>query len=363
MRSVIVSTDHSYSFKKNKEFYFDKLDLNIYSDILKLSPLTWLVDRTESCNLPFKTQFLQQYRLPEIPKNFFENLDDICQSTIEQYKKIDKQIYILWSGGIDSTLLVVSFLKSSVPKDKVVVACNFDSIKENYIFYKKHILPNFEVISSDFLIQSGNVSKINGLVLNGDPADVLYGYDLTISISKILDFDYLQLPCDRNNVTNYFCLKGFSDQSANFWYDYFTNSMTKSPRPIKTMQDFSWWEGFNYRWQPANEKFQVRISSLNSNCYDRFFGNEKFQLWSIFKDPILIKTPKDIKVESKKIISEYTKDESYFYNKIKLNSNSHVFGSHSYSAILDNGQRLTSSQFNVFDFYDTNNFINDWLSI
>ena len=363
MNSIIVSTDHSHSFNKNIQFSVDRPDLNLYSNILKLAPFTWLVDRTKSCNLPFKTHFIEDYQLPEIIKHSCDSLNNICQNTAEQYKNIDKQIYILWSGGIDSTLLVVSFLKSTVPYSKITIACNFDSIKENYDFYKKHILPNFKIISSDFLMQSVNTSTTDGIILNGDPADVLYGYDLTTSISKTLGFDYLQLPCNRDNVTNYFKIKGFSEQSANFWYDYFTHSIDKSPKPIKTMQDFSWWEGFNYRWQAANEKFYIRLSLNNTNCYERFFNHHEFQLWAIFKEPIIIKKFNDIKLESKKIILDYTKDEFYFYNKIKLNSNSHVFGLNSYSAVLNNGQRLTADEFNVFDFYDENNFINDWLSV
>lgn len=363
VRSVIVSTDHSYSFKRSFNFFKEKPDLKLYSDILKLSPFTWLVDRTQLCKLPFDTHFKSEYELPTTEEMFCDSLENICQNEAEKYKNTDEKIYILWSGGIDSTLLIVSFLKSSVPRDRIVIACNFDSIKENYNFYIKHILPNFEIISADLLIQMCNISKVNGTILNGDPADVLYGYDLTISISKILGFDYLQLPYNRDNVTNYFTKKGFSNQSANLWYDYFNYSMIKSPKPIKTMQDFSWWEGFNYRWQAANEKFQVRISLENSCNYKQFFKEKQFQFWSIFRQVNPIRRFNDIKIESKKIIFEYTKDQQYFEKKIKLNSNSHVFGSNTHSAILNDGCRLTSKEFDIFEFYNENNFIKDWLSI
>ena len=65
----------------------------------------------------------------------------------------------------------------------------------------------------------------------------------------------------------------------------------------------------------------------------------------------------------KKIIYEYTGDRDYFDNKIKLHSNSHAFGLNSYSAILDSNQKLLSSEFNIYNFYDKNNFMSDWLSI
>jgi len=362
MKSIVVSTDHLYSFKNFNTQLKENSDLKIYSEIFKLVPFTWLVDRTESCSLPFATHFKEEYRIPLV-QQFNDSLEEICQSTVEKYKNINKQIYILWSGGIDSTLLVISFLKSSIDKENIIVACNIDSVRENYNFYKKYILPNFKVISSDIMMQNGNLSVFDGLILNGDPADVLYGYDLASDILKILGPNYLQLPCDRENVINYFNLKGLSNNSANFWYDYFKSTTNKSYKPIITMQDFSWWEGFNYRWQAANEKLKIRLSSESSKNYKQFFNTTEFQLWSIHRQFSPIKQFSDFKKESKRIIFDYTKDEFYYRHKIKLNSNTHIFGLNSYSALLNGDQRLTSKEFNIFDFYNQNNFINDWLSI
>jgi hypothetical protein len=75
-----------------------------------------------------------------------------------------------------------------------------------------------------------------------------------------------------------------------------------------------------------------------------------------------LKSFNDLKLESKKIIFEFTKDQHYYDNKIKLHSNSYVFGLNSHSVTLDDDQRLTANEFNIFDFYNQNNFINDWIS-
>jgi hypothetical protein len=92
-------------------------------------------------------------------------------------------------------------------------------------------------------------------------------------------------------------------------------------------------------------------------------GNFSFQNWACYRDNSTIETYKNFKLEIKKIIYEYTKDQDYFDNKVKLNSNSHASGSNAYSAILDNNQKLLATEFNIYKFYDKNNFILDWLSI
>jgi hypothetical protein len=359
MKSIIVTTDHRYSFNTRSNNL--SKDLQIYSDIFKLIPFTWIVDRTGSANLPFHTHLIGQHKLdPEIEPT--KSFDEICQETVEKYKNITGQIYILWSGGIDSTLLLVSFLKSDIDKNKIVVACNFDSIKEYHSFYKNHILPNFQIISVDRFIADSNYDSINGVVLTGDPCDVLFGNDLALDVAKNLGFDYLKKPCSRENVVNYLEKKNFDIESANCWYDYFMHSVPKSPKEIKTMQDYSWWEGFNHRWQAANEKIKIRFSTENSKKCIQFFDTNQFQSWAINNNQMPLKSFNDLKLESKKIIFEFTKDQHYYDNKIKLHSNSYVFGLNSHSVTLDDDQRLTANEFNIFDFYNQNNFINDWIS-
>jgi hypothetical protein len=359
MKSIVVTTDHRYSFKKNS----DKLpiDLQIYSDIFKLIPFTWIVDRTETTNLPFNTHLIDEHKFKPQNKST-KSLDEICQEEVKKYTNTSGHIYILWSGGIDSMLLIISFLKSNIDKNKIVVACNFDSIKEYYTFYKEHILPNFKVISVDKFIADAKYNLIDGVVLTGDPCDVLFGNDLALDVGKTFGFDYLQMPCSRDYVVNYLKQKKFTEQSANCWYDYFMSSVFKSPREIKTMQDYSWWEGFNHRWQAANEKIKIRFSTENSQKCIQFFNTDEFQLWAIYNNQPALKDFNNLKLESKKIIFEFTKDQDYYDNKIKLNSNSYVFGLNSHSVILNDGQRLTAKEFNIYDFYNRNNFINDWLS-
>lgn len=362
MNSIKVTIDYI----KSLNYFNDGAasdDIKIFSDIKNIVSSSWLIDRTECAKTPFSSHLMNEYKITNYSflKNNF-TLDDICIDTARTFANLPKKLYILWSGGIDSTVLIISMLKAGIPKEKITIACNPDGLKENYNFYRKFILPNFEVIASEKLMQQASITGIkDGVILNGDPADALYGIDLSFSLVEKYGIDFLKQPCSREVLTNYFVSKNMDIRSANCWYDFFMLSTAQSPKEIKTIDDFSWWITFNHRWQSANEKFKLRI--LDDSNYKTFFGNQDFQNWACYRNNSFIETIKDFKLEMKKIIYEYTGDRDYFDNKIKLHSNSHAFGLNSYSAILDNNQKLLSSEFNIYNFYDKNNFMSDWLSI
>ena len=56
---------------------------------------------------------------------------------------------VMWSGGIDSTLMLTSILRNISPGDfkNIQVWCNSASVYENPKFFMDHIQPNFEVVS------------------------------------------------------------------------------------------------------------------------------------------------------------------------------------------------------------------------
>ena len=363
MNSIKVSIDYIKSLNYFKGNNITD-DIKIFDDVKHIVASSWLMDRTMIATTPFRSTLLSEYKIDSstfsIKNNF--TLDEICYNTANSFKDVPNKIYILWSGGIDSTILIISMLKANIDKEKIVVACNPDSLKENYNFYRNFILPNFRVIASEKLMQHARISDFKDeIILNGDPADVLYGIDLSLSLVDKYGIDFLKNLCSRDIITDYFVLQGMELRSANCWYDFFMASAIYSPREIRTIADLSWWMSFNHRWQSANEKLKLRIS--NDSNQRTFFGTAEFQNWACYRNNSSVETLKDFKSEMKKIIYEYTGDRDYFDNKIKLHSNSHAFGSNSYSAILDNNQKLMSSEFNIYNFYNKNNFMSDWLSI
>lgn len=362
MNELIVSIDYIRSLDLYNPEKISQ-DVEIFKDVTKIIASSWISDRTEIAITPFRTFLKEDYKLK---RDSFQtstlSLEEVCQLTVDQLIDKNKKIYVLWSGGLDSTLILISMLKSSINKSSVIVACNPDCIKENFYFYKNYVLPNFEVLSSEKLIQlSRTTGLVDSIVINGDPADVLYGIDINFDIAQEYGADYLCRPCSRESIVNYFVKRGMTDQSANCWFDFFNSSNHFSPKPMKTIDDFFWWCAFNYRWQSANEKLKLRLGT--GIVHDTFFGNKMFQNWAAGRNNTAITSYKEFKKETKDLIFDYTKDTDYYQRKIKIHSNSFAFGSNSFSAILKNEMYLKIKDFNIYDFYTSNNFINDWLSI
>jgi hypothetical protein len=128
--------------------------------------------------LPFQTPYhIQSISAPKFNPNFSLTFDQVTDQRFYdlKQKQENKPWIVMWSGGIDSTVILTSILKNSSKADRqnVIVACNRISIYENPLFYYQHIKPNFSVIdSTNFNLNQDRLSRY--YVINGDPADALY---------------------------------------------------------------------------------------------------------------------------------------------------------------------------------------------
>jgi signal peptidase I len=353
---LVVSTTMPLKDSRGIEFSKNKKDVEIFRQVHGIISDSWLVDRLNKISLPFSSIGLSEYSLDFPIKNI--DLDTACFNRSKELIASNKKIYVLWSGGIDSTLVVVSLLKAGIRKDQIYVVCNTDSQKENYNFFLK-IINSVNIVSTERIMQTLKYQNLDGLILSAEHGDLSYGYDFSSEILQIFGPEYLGLPATRENITKYFTHKKLNIQSANCWYDIFMESVKTSPRTIDTVYDFSWWVGFNWRWQYALEKFRMRFYHAPDST--TFFQGHDIQNWAIHHQQPDLKTLKDFKPEYKKIILGYTGDENYYKNKIKHESTTLYYGSNSYAAVLENQTRINIKDFDLFSFYQENNFITDWL--
>lgn len=350
----------TFELKDRRSLYIaDKhKDIEIFRNIHGAVSESWLIDRTEHIKLPFKSKLLEENKLPNIDKKFNLDLLQVCIDRALELVLDNKQIYVMWSGGVDSTLMIVSLLMAAVNLEQITIVCNQESVKENPKFYKKFILNNFKILSSEALIQQMKINTINGILVSGEQGDLIFGQDFGSVMFSRYGKDYLRSPISRNLVVKFFVDSDMTEVASNCWYDIFMGSAHRSPRPIETVYDFSWWAGFNWRWQWALEK--VKMRSVHDQNIVTFFSSDKFQQWSIIHQQDISKIT-DFKLSYKKIICDYTKDNEYL-EKIKIPSATLYYGANSYVALTENGVRHTSKTFSLMDYYNKNNFISAWLS-
>lgn len=317
----------------------------------------FLLDRSETVQMPFRFHIDDKYKFPKLSSssdNFFET----CMQAVENIKKENKKIYIMWSGGIDSTMVLVLFLMSKLDKDQLVVVCNTDSISEYYWFWKTFVKNECSLMSTEKLMQYSKHNVLDGIIITGDPNDAFFGASVANKFVDDFGINFLHLPCSRENILKTTKFLKLSDKSSHCFYDLMTETMKSSPRPIESVFDFYWWYCYNFLWMHNLEKLRSR---LDPNTDVRlFFAEELLQAWSI-KNLTPIKYKLSYKEDYQlDIIYDFTGDRDYFKNKIKFDSISKIFLT--YSALIRTKNKVTIYKNpDILDFYQPDNFISNWI--
>ena len=250
-------------------------------------------------------------------------------------KKTNRKVGILYSGGIDSTAILVAFMRiKEIAKIdyKVVIFMNQKSIQENPNFYYSYIRNNFKIISSELFGNAQYQSEY--LMVDGEHNDQLFGTDLLSPMIMQFGFDFIKSPCSRENVTQFFIHRGISQHAADLWYDKIASTTKFCPTPIETIFDFFWWYNFNFKWQSVFFRIAMRSDKLIHNNtiniddlhHQHFFSSTDFQNWSIFNPDEKIKSDwASYKFATKKFIFDFNADEEYFKHKLKCPSLANLF--------------------------------------
>lgn len=339
----------------------DKFDTEQYPDVAlykqfgKVFGATWISDRSKTLTMPFSTGIEKVNEFYAFD-DFNVSIDEALVNSATDILSRNKTVYLMWSGGIDSTLMIIAFFKTGLDLKNVKVVLNIDSIKENYNFYKKYVLPNFDLVATELLIQDAKSKILDGVIVQAEHADLIFSVSITRIMNKALGPNFMHYPFDRTNTLEFLTKKGWSKLAANCAYDLVSLTATKAPIELKTMQDFAWWYSYNFRWQHNREKFRARINPLNE--YITFFAHRDFQRWSVKN--LLEHRHLDEKTEFRRAIRDFTLDDNYATFKIKWASQSkHLATNSAFALTLDD--KLITNDFNLRDYYTENNSFKDWL--
>jgi hypothetical protein len=305
---------------------------------------------------PLRDQFSEVFgwQVPVYDPKFcldFDQITDLrCANLFQQCS--DRPWLILWSGGIDSTVVLCSILKNLQKNDldRVVVACNSASICENPDFFYNHVQPNFQIINS-FTVNLDQQLLDSYYVFNGEPADQLYSSGSCQAL-------YFANP---DNLSKK--IKTYPDQLlqyitdvadarfASWYYERMLENINSVDIPVETYHDFFWWHQFNGTWNPIKLRslhFQTDsdVDSLKKylKCNIPWFDSTEYQQWAMCNNKSGIKYGQSIgqyKLASKKYIYDFDKNKYYFDFKLKIKSGSITPQPVSWFCILDDLSRLS----------------------
>lgn len=300
-----------------------------------------LMPRAGTNNLPFTNQFVDiiNQNMPAYDPTFDLNWKDVtdarAQEALSIVKNTNKNLYVQWSGGIDSTCIVVAILQNFdlTSLDRVTICCTYDSIMEYPGFYEKHVMPNFKI--QDLNKTPLDLPKMpDAVLIDGQTADTLTmsmapSLDVCMAIrdSNLLVESWRKKP---DSLIAYLKKVTGSKEFALWYYERIKENVESVNIPIETYFDFMWWAGFNYDWayQTFCQWFYLQrtaeFSYLQfSEKYMPWYCNEHYQLWSMKNIGAWVKhgnTLASFKRDAKKYCYDYTKDQWNYLYKTKVSS-------------------------------------------
>lgn len=293
------------------------------------------IDRTGVMNIPLKTEVMDFMKMPEykeFDKSFSEICDDRAKYLLQYAEWKNKKIAVMYSGGVDSTLMLCSFLKNAKQNQlkNIIVLLSDESIRENVNFYNNYVIKNFICISSwrfPYLL-----GKDEYLFLTGENADQLFGSqvngDFTIENPYTDLFEPIELM--EGKILDFFRqrLLQSNKKLAEPMFNLFKKMANNAPVKLENIYQMFWWINFTTKWQSVYMRilpFSLNLNTLKlQENYTTFYHTDEFQLWSLNN---MNKFSSSIthcgKMIPKEYIFDFNGDEEYL-KKPKVGSLTHL---------------------------------------
>ena len=289
----------------------------------KLSPiLASFLDRTGQLECPFPTQIL--YPIPETVEHPF-SFADLCFTRARSFLATGKQLYLFYSGGLDSTTMFLAFHEhaSASDREQIVIATTPESQLENPKLWDC-IRGNYQIKYANEVLR--DVSPENHYI-QGENADQLFGSDKLFYGQE----EYRNQPYTLDTLAAIVQGSISGAQLQDFAIDRLAKIVAKCPLPVETIPDFYWWLNFTCKWQAvalrtmlfSKKGFDAPFHVSELSAFETFFNSEGFQQLAMhpsFERWGTVVSPTTYKMEARKFIYRCTGDAFYTNNKCKVGS-------------------------------------------
>lgn len=238
-----------------------------------------------------------------------------------------KAVYVFWSGGIDSTLILSAILKNWGNIEKLVVVLNNFSIQEHTTFYQNFIKDKIKTVSTDLFFNNCIEFNHENLYVTGDLGDPLITFD-GHDVFEHLHPGILNKPWKYHakKIIDYFAWTS-SSKAANVTFLEIIKTSAEAKMPLETVHDFLWWINFNWGydtdliyvlWQYQTLSDHVDTKRFIEENVFYWFNSVECQNWTVSLIGTDQRSKDGIsKYAFKKYIYDFDKDLEYFNHKKK----------------------------------------------
>ena len=278
------------------------------------------VDRTGQFN-PFHISYNP---IPKF-KNFNKSWEECCMEAAKDLWRLRKPLELFWSGGIDSSGVLIALLETKSDSDVLNIRYTQDSIDEFPLMWEKMVKDKNDPLAHKEMLDTLLFENHNVIKVTGECGDQCFGSDaLHANLDKhakdwetVFSWPNGKLFNTKPDVPK--------DTQENYEYkkmqlaEILFEHVDHSPIKIKTIFDLFWWCNFCFKWQDVDSRMIFTFSDTSDwRSTISFFNTENFQKWSIVNHDIKHGgTWETYKQPAKDYINKYIKDETYRKNKTK----------------------------------------------
>ncbi|SVA36450.1 uncharacterized protein METZ01_LOCUS89304 [marine metagenome] len=277
--------------------------------------------------------------MPALDLSINESVDEYFEIIAKEYVNKYSEIYLLWSGGIDSTAVLVSLMKARKSKNQLIVFYTSSSIEEYPWFYNEYKNEiKFELIDRSiwvgYWLEWRLKYKNNYILLDGIPGDQLFTTARWVVGSN--DSSLLANPKWHQHKI----FKGSAKHAKRDWHDMlldnsftFGKNIYEKQLVIDMMDEhidhnnihisnayhFFWWLIFCFGFHKMTCNFAKHENTFHFN-HKGFYNHKLMQKWSMYvhhKNLLPMENISDHKLPFKDYIYKFTNDSNYKDNKEK----------------------------------------------
>jgi hypothetical protein len=271
------------------------------------------------------------YNLNNLPRNeeyWYDRFNSLCaeMASFCYQQAGDRNIIIMYSGGTDSTAVLVSMMnhpkyREFLGSGRFKVCLNSFSIHEYPEMFYQYILPSIPIVATDYDKISADP---NNFVISGDGGDYL------ICNTDVPVWEY-NGTTDIFNEPGEIIYKYFDECDPSGAFSRMTRGIAKkAPFELETISQIYWWLGQCFTNQ-GEMCYPISWTSLEPqemygfDKYCRFFLHP---MWTQFSFEYMSTSPvynnlRDMRKFWKRTIIDYTKHKPY-WNKNKVNSQRNI---------------------------------------
>ena len=245
----------------------------------------------------------------------------------EKIKLPDKKLGVMWSGGIDSTVIISACIRNFKNLNQLTVFMNNYSYYENAQFFHNVIEKyNFDVIDIDTYISN---ERKHFIITDGEPADKLFPGGLALIYQKKYSL-HDSILSSKDNIIN-FIAQYVNYEFAIQYFELIQQNIEQTSAPIETVNEWFYWINFNFCWtghmirhysNQTYDKNTKNFYTFKTNTFN-WFNTHEYQAWSfsdIGKQEKHFTNLSEYKITAKKYIHSVAKDDNALLYKTKCPS-------------------------------------------